>query len=754
MPRKQPQSTQSPTRTKRTSFSTRAALGAGAVLAAVLGGGWWVTQRPVAIERGSCRGCNLLLVTIDTLRVDRVGAFGSARQLTPQLDQLARDAVRFTRAYASAPLTLPSHTSILTALSPPRHGVRANGLFRLADTVPTLATVLQARGYRTGAFVGAFVLDARFGLTRGFEVYDDQYGEAHAGEATDGAERRAEDVIRPAANWILQPSASLTARGAPPPLENAVAPAPRVARAAAGMAAGGPWFAWVHLYDPHAPYRAPEPYASRHAPYDAEVAYTDAMVGKLLDDLRSAKQLDRTIVVVTADHGESLGEHGEPTHGVFVYDVTMRVPWFIWTGTPAAARAFDGLARLIDLAPTTLDLLGIPAPASFEGRTLLPALNGRAAPPATAYLEAMDANLTRNWAPLTALVAADAKLIDLPLPELYDLRADPRETTNRFARDPARARTLAALLRDTTAAFAARGSTTEKTALNAEARQRLQALGYVGSSADTTQRVYTANDDPKTLIGPANDLNEALASFKSGARRDAMNTVAGIMRAHPSFATAIGIFASMQWDTGDRAGAIATLESMVTRGIADQSVMVVLAGYLQETGALEKSAALLQAVIAGHPDYVEAYNSLGVVLSRMNRDMEARAVFGKVLELDPTSARAYENLGVHELRTGDGASGERDLQHALELDAGLAGARNALAALYLRTGRRDNAIAQWELALRNDPRQFDALYNLGTVLYDSGSHERARPYLERFVNQAPPSRYADDIVRIRRLLTR
>ena len=711
----------------------------------------------MAIEGGSCAGCNLLLITIDTLRVDRVGAFGSTRQLTPQLDRLARDAVRFTRAYASVPLTLPSHTSILTALSPPLHGVRANGLFRLADRVPTLATILHARGYRTGAFVGAFVLDARFGLTRGFDVYDDQYGEQHEGDRTDGAERRAEDVIRPAARWILGnknevEKDSASARGPREQSESSSG----AARASGG---GVPravknWFAWVHLYDPHEPYRAPEPYASQHAPYDAEVAYTDAMVGQLLDDLRSAGQLAHTLVVVTADHGESLGEHGERTHGVFVYDVTMRVPWFVWTGRPAAARAFDGLARLIDLAPTTLDLLGIAPPASFEGRTLLPALNGRAAPPATAYLEAMDANLTRNWAPLTALVAPGAKLIDLPMPELYDLTADPGETTNVFARDGARARTLAALLRDTLGGFAARGSTTETTTLNAEARQRLQALGYVAARAAHGPRLYTAADDPKSLIGPANELNEALASFNSGARRDAMNKVTAIMHAHPGFATAIGIFASMQWDTGNRTGAIATLESMVNRGIADQSVMVVLAGYLQETGALEKSAALLQAVIAAHPDYVEAYNSLGVVLSRMNRDGEARAAFGKVLELDPTSARAYENLGVHELRSGDGAAGERDLQHALELDSGLAGARNALAALYLRTGRRENAIAQWELAVRNNPRQFDALYNLGTVLYDIGSHDRARPYLQRFVDEAPPARYAADIVRIRRLLTR
>src|SRR6266851_4856401 len=210
------------------------------------------------LAHGACGGCNVLLVTIDTLRVDRVGAFGGSPGLTPTLDRLAREGLRLTRAYASAPLTLPSHASILTGVSPPRHGVRANGLFRLGPELPTLATVLKAAGYRTGAFVGAFVLDARFGLNRGFDIYDDRYGEHHAGDDTDAAERRAEEVIKPATAWILNPQSN----------PQSATRNPR-------------WFAWVHLYDPHEPYRAPEPYASRFPAYDAEVAYTDAMIGRL-----------------------------------------------------------------------------------------------------------------------------------------------------------------------------------------------------------------------------------------------------------------------------------------------------------------------------------------------------------------------------------------------------------------------------------------------------------------------------------------
>jgi tetratricopeptide (TPR) repeat protein len=337
--------------------------------------------------------------------------------------------------------------------------------------------------------------------------------------------------------------------------------------------------------------------------------------------------------------------------------------------------------------------------------------------PAAAYLEAMDANLTRNWAPLTAIVSGGDKLIDLPLPELYHLPADPSETKNAFNSDAERARTLAALLEQQTNAFAARGSTPEKTALNAEARQRLQALGYVASSAEPGPRTYTDTDDPKTLIAPANDLQQAVSAFNRGDRGAAMSTVRGIIARHPSFATGYGVLASMQRESGDLRGAIATLETIVRRGIADANVMVVLAGYLQEAGASDKAIGVLQAVLASRPDYAEAYNSLGVVYMRAGRHDQARAAFQKVIELDPTSAKAYENLGVDKLASSQIADAVPDLEHALDLD----------------------------------PALFDALYNLALALDALGRRAEARPLMERFIREAPPQRYAADIARMREL---
>jgi len=700
---------------------------AGALVAAVTGlAAWWLGW-PHPGEPLRCGGCNVLLVTIDTLRRDRVGAFGGPGGLTPTLDRLASEGLRFTRAYTSAPLTLPSHTSLLTGVSPPRHGVRANGLFRLGPSLPTLATMLQQAGYRTGAFVGAFVLDARFGLGRGFDVYDDRYGEKHAGDETEGAERRAEDVVKPAADWIAHPPSASTSN-------------PH-------------WFAWVHLYDPHEPYRAPEPYASQHAPYDAEVAYTDAMVGRLLADIGPAA-LEQTLVVVAADHGESLGEHGERSHGVFAYDVTMRVPLIVWAGRRMAGQSWDGLTRLIDVTPTILDVIGVASPSGLEGRSLVAAIaaHDTAAPPA--YFEAMDANITRNWAPLTGVVSGHEKLIDLPIAELYDVDADPQELSNQFSARGDRADALQSLLRTATSAAGRGSASTERTALSADARRRLQSLGYIASAAAPGKRVYTDKDDPKQLIEPAERLNRSLAQFKSGSVQEAMKSVRAIIGAHADFSTAYGVLASMEHDTGNLPAAIETLDTIARRGIADQSVLVVLAGYLQEGGALARSAEMLEAVVAAHPDYADAYNSLGVVYSRMRERERAHAAFQKVLELDPTSATAYENLGVDALSAGDVETAVQMLTRALELDPALAPGHNALATALLRQGHSTQALEHWRTAVQLNPRFYDALYNLGTVLYADGHQAEARPFLERFVAEAPPARYARDIAYIRRMLDR
>ncbi len=373
------------------------------LLLAIVGtGGLWLFRRlnSPGAQPGALKGRNVLLITIDTLRADRLGVYGNPAGLTPNLDRAAREGIRYAHAFSHVPITLPAHASILSGLLPFSHGIRNNTAFRLGDT-PTLATWLKGAGYRTGAFVGAFVLDRRFGLSHDFDTYDDYYG--HIGDAAEFriVERRAERVVEPALNWIL------------------------------GAASGdsgprAPWFAWIHLYDPHAPYEAPPEYRPGRSAYDAEVAYTDAMIGRLLDRLRDTGELDRTLLVMTSDHGESLGEHGESTHGLFAYDATLTVP-LVMKGPGIKPGVIDQPVAQTAIAPTILDLLGIPIPAGLDGRSLV----GKTAAGTrsrTIYFEALDANLTRGWAPLSGIILDGWKYIELPLAELYDLSEDPVES--------------------------------------------------------------------------------------------------------------------------------------------------------------------------------------------------------------------------------------------------------------------------------------------------------------------------------------
>ncbi|MGH9336301.1 MAG: sulfatase, partial [Vicinamibacteria bacterium] len=398
------------------------------------------------IAPGALQGGNLLLVTIDTLRPDRLGAYGSSAGLTPHLDRLAAEGILFENVLSHAPLTLPSHASLFTGKLPVHHGVHDNGTFRVGAEHETLAMKLKAGGYDTAAFVGAFVLDARFGLDRGFDLYDDYYGEKRAFASFTEVERPAESVLAPAERWLDSEHRA-------------------------------PWFVWVHLFDPHAPYEAPEPFRSRHGddPYGAEVAYVDSALGDFLSRLEARGLLERTLVVVAGDHGESLGEHGEATHGAFAYNATLSVPWILWS-KGIEPRRFAPRARLVDVSPTLFDLLGIALPPSLDGASLRPFLHEPSEfEPPDSYFEALNPHLTRDWAPLRGIVRGRNKFIDLPIAELYDLEKDPKEGTNLAPQRAALARELRSALES----YVSGSEPGAGAAADEETRRRLESLGYV-----------------------------------------------------------------------------------------------------------------------------------------------------------------------------------------------------------------------------------------------------------------------------------
>ncbi len=413
----------------------------------------------------------VVIITLDTTRADRLSVYGFMDAPMPHLERLAREGVVFDQATSVAPLTLPAHASLFTGLFPPRHGVRDNADRPLSAEHQTMAEVLRARGFRTGAFVGSVVLDADRGLAQGFDHYGGVVEtDARRPASKTPRRRRGDEVVTDAIRWIE------------------------------GID-GSPFFLWAHLYDPHKPYDPPEPFRSQHTdPYIAEIAFADAQIGRVLEALDRRKLMDRTIVVVAADHGESLGDHGERDHGVFVYESVLRVPLIVRAPNLPPRRIAD-VVRLVDVMPTVLDLLAVPHPPS-DGMSLAAMLRGE---PRGVELDAYSESrypLRFGWSPLRALRAGRHKLIEAPRPELYDLDRDPFEQRNIYDER----RGLALALAQRLATFEpGRAATHSDDAVDplppAELQQRLAALGYIGSGALRPPSGHGNLPDPKDCMG-------------------------------------------------------------------------------------------------------------------------------------------------------------------------------------------------------------------------------------------------------------
>jgi choline-sulfatase len=663
---------------------------------------------------------NVLIVTIDTLRADALGSYGG-RAATPHLDRLAAEGLRFSFAHAHAVVTLPSHASILTGRYPFDHGVRDNSGYRLDEAADTIAEMARGRGMATGAFVGAFPLDRQFGLDQGFDVYDDVGGLGRAEAEFALAERRAEAVVTAARGWIDGQSR--------------------------------PWLAWVHVFDPHAPYAPPAPFDREYAGnlYAGEVAYVDRALGPLLDAARSSAR--PTLVIVTSDHGEGMGEHGEITHGTFAYESTLKVPLIVAQvpgqgasrqGSPGRGAVVDAPARHIDLVPTILDALGAEAPAGLPGRSLL--AGAAAVGVVSSYFEAMTPMLTRGWAPLSGVMRDREKYIDLPIEELYDLAADPGERRNLAPSAASRARTLAAELKG----FGA-GPPGEQRAENAEVRARLESLGYV-SGGGPRKTVFTDDDDPKRLIELDRLMLEGIDLYGRGRVADAIAAYRRVVDARPGMPMAWRRLAFMQWEMGDVRGAIATLREGLERGGREVEMEVRLATYLTESGALAEGTSMLERVVSADPRRTDALNALGIAYARAGRDDEALATFARILAIDARDVHAHENIGTVHLQRGDMTAAAASFTRALEHAPNSSRAHAGLGVVALDAGRRDEAIAHWRRAVELDRRNFDALFNLATELVNAGRMAEARPYLELFVRTAPRAFYARDIDRLRPLV--
>lgn len=686
-------------------------------------GAWWIRSEPDALPAFTRGGDqNVLLITIDTLRADALGAYGG-RAATPHLDRLAAEGARFSFAHAHSVVTLPSHASILTGRYPFDHGVRDNAGYRVNDQLDTIADMAHREGRPTGAFVGAFPLDRQFGLAQGFDVYDDAGGRGAGENDFTLSERPATAVVAAAQTWISTQSA--------------------------------PWFAWVHVFDPHAPYTPSSPFRETYAdsPYHGEVAAVDHALGPLLDTLRAAGRT--TTVIVTSDHGEGLGEHGEATHGTFAYESTLRVPLIITQvgtrigGSTSSSGHIRGAvietpARHVDIVPTIADLLGWPVTPAWPGRSLAVADTQEADARAT-YFEAMTPMLTRGWAPLRGVILGPHKYIDLPVEELYELRSDPAESQNLATSGAATRDVLRARLGGMAAALPGVARQEDD-----EARARLESLGYVARSAPRRTR-FTEADDPKRLIRLDQLMLEGIAHYQNGRVGDAIRIYEQVIAERPDMSMAALRLAFMQWEAGATGGAITTLRAAAQRH-PDVDVDVRLATYLADTGAVPEATAILERVIAADPQHTAALNGLGIAYARAARTRDALATFARILQTQPRNVQALENIGTVHLQQRAWQQAEETFRSVLLVEPRASRAHAGLGVIALQQGRRDAAIRHWQDAVTMDPRNFDALFNLATELVNANRFAEARPHLERFVHTAPRAFYGPDIDRLRALL--
>jgi len=605
----------------------------------------------------------VVLITLDTTRADRMGFLGSAKGLTPHLDALARRSVAFELAYAQAPLTTVSHATLLSGTHPPFHRVSDFGV-PLEPRVPWLPDILRARGFRTAAFVAALVLDPRAGFAagfdRGFDEYDAGFRIRRAGEDRYRTlERRGAEVVARALRWL---------DGRP----------------------AGPFLLWVHLYDPHDPYDPPRAFARPgRSRYDAEVAAADAAVGTLLAGLEARRLLDPALVVIAADHGESLGEHGETTHGVFLYDATLHVPLLVkLPGPTRAGGRVKARVGLVDVAPTILSSLGVPAPAQMQGRSLAGLLEGKPEEERPSYAETEYPQRGFGWSTLASWRVGRFLFVRAPRRELYDASADPAERHDLSTSRSALADRLAAQLEAFRTQISPGAAAAGPRPIDPELAQRLGALGYVSGGAPVP---VSTGIDPKDRIAVANTLHDAIVAMEDGAPERAVPLLERVVRSDPQIPTAqlqLGIARARQRQYPQ---SIAPLRKAIELQPDSMQAHYEMGLVLFETGQWKTAAGHFEIVAAKMPKFADARFSLGSVYARIDRVEEAIAELKAALELEPRHYRANLLLGRILTLQGRAEPAVPYLQRAAEAQPSSVEAQAFLADAYQALGRATDA---------------------------------------------------------------
>jgi len=654
---------------------------------------------------------NVLLVSLDTLRADHLGCYRYAAAQTPRIDALAATGLRFEQATTVAPLTLPAHSSLMTGTFPGWHGVRDNGGFYLDDDQLTFAEILRDKGFRTGGFVGAFVLDRRWGIAQGFDRYFDDFDlERYPSVGgMDTIQRPGSEVVDRALEWLEAEKSR-------------------------------PFFAWVHLYDAHTPYEAPEPFRSRFprtraGAYDAEIASADTQVGRLLDALRADRRLDETLVIIVADHGEMLGEHGEVTHGFFIYEAATHIP-LILNGPGVPATVVSDQVRIVDVLPTALSLLGIPIPKPVQGTNLLPLARGEHLG-LVAHAESWYPRYHYGWSELRSIQDGRFKLIRAPRSELYDLSTDPREEQDHSSENSPRLDVFGRALEEFESRVARAGVQRGPRPIDAEAEERLAALGYVAGTVNLKTIDQPARGDPKDKIELYNLMKEAGSLSAEGQVEGAIATVKEALAKDPEIVEAYMLLGNFLKKLKRPQEAISAYRDALARDSENQNALFALALAYKDEARLDEARVGFERARELDPRNGRVLWQLADVLMRAGNNAGAEAVLTDALARKVDEQQLLLKLAETRIEAKRFDEAERTLKEALAKKPGLALAQFNLGLVYEGQGRVEQAIESYEAELSANPKAYRAAFNAAKLLQRTGRTREAVAHFRKVVEIEP-----------------
>jgi len=693
---------------------------------------WWGAAYclllPSVLALPGCRAhekpLNLVIFTFDTTRADALSCYGNTRVKTPEIDNLARSGIRFENTHTALPITLPSHTSIMTGRYPTRHGVRDNSFFVVPPEEETLAEILKAHGYRTAAAIGAFPVTSRFGISQGFDYFDediapvneDALGRIRRGKSKLFFDsRRAGRVNEAAANWLDHNHDK-------------------------------PFFLWLHYFDAHHPHNPPPPFNQLYADdaYFGEIAYADSCLGTFLRHLEKLGVRDQTIIVMTADHGEGRGDHNEETHSLLNYESTLHVPLIIAPpGDSSIGRVVEGDTGTVDIMPTVLDFMGIPIPGDLDGRSLRPLMNGKTNDPLPYYAETLSPRLTQDWGELRTLYEGGFKYIHGPRPELFELQNDPDETHNIIGRMPEKAREMKANLQrflDTHAGK--KGSAASE--MDTETLARLEALGYVDSGGDRSDIQEILKDggiSPRDRVSDVELWSRAKEALNENRPLEARNAVSSLLAANPENPVYREALATALLKLGEIDPAleeIRRIRSINLRGVQLPSAetLMLAATILANTGRKAEAMGMASQCGQLHPSARAAFLEYSLLKDLQDKE-GAQAALERALDIDPGYPQALVSAAVEDAMAGRKEEARKGFLKVISAHPYFAPAHYNLGVLLISEERLQDALGLFNRAVELDPFYLEARYAQIATLLDLHRNEDARRALEVMEMAAP-----------------